>query len=215
MTSVDAAVREVADQPLDDRHVADRQHRLRDVVGQRPQPGAEPADEDDGAHQPPCGGDRGGRGGRCGRVVVRAAHPSWCRPSVSSPWQPVVGRRPWRAVTIRRADVSPGTASSGRSPLVDGTQRRQIGRPRRLRDVGVLGHEGDGEDHAVVRRCGMSSKFGDVASCRCRCRRSCPRRLTLSSASLPSHLVSPSMYVLAAVLGRRGTSACRWSSSTP
>ena len=49
----DAAASEVADEALDDRHVANRQHRFGDAVGQWSEPGAEAPDEHDRAHQPP------------------------------------------------------------------------------------------------------------------------------------------------------------------
>ncbi len=47
----DATLDEAADEPGDHRLVTDREHRLRHVVRERPHPGAEPADEHDGAHQ--------------------------------------------------------------------------------------------------------------------------------------------------------------------
>ena len=47
----DTGALETAGQAGDDRLVTDRQHRLRHRVGQRAQPGAEAADEDDGVHR--------------------------------------------------------------------------------------------------------------------------------------------------------------------
>ncbi len=50
----DATRSETIDQVHDHRPVEDRQHRLGNVVGERPQASSEPADEHDGEHQPPA-----------------------------------------------------------------------------------------------------------------------------------------------------------------
>ena len=47
---VDAVAGEVGDDPLDHRHLGDRQHRLGRRERQRPEAGAVAADEDDGSH---------------------------------------------------------------------------------------------------------------------------------------------------------------------
>ncbi len=147
----DAAFDEAADEPGDHRLVTDRQHRLRDVVRERPHPRAETADEHDRAHQ---GVDVAVT---VVAVVVAAAvvvvtavavtvSPSRCRPCGGD-----AGDRAVRDGAVRDTRVA-GDERVVRAGLVrvGRAERDQIGGPRRHRDVGVAWHERDREHHPVA-----------------------------------------------------------------
>ena len=144
----DATLDEAPDEAGDHRLVTDREHRLRNVVRERPHPGAEPADEHDRAHQ--------GVDVAVGAATVVVAATEVVVADVS----PVtVSPVTLPSVTVPSVTV-PVTAPPGTVVLeqvlgadlvrVGGAERRQVGGPWRHLNVGVARHERDREHHPVV-----------------------------------------------------------------